>query len=104
MATRNGQPIDLIWVLFNVAGQAIANFTNEANEITQADPRTENCQASVNVKKPNGPQQALVKVVADSGWIETLPVGLQNQIDRVFTEDDHDEAVAIVTSAEWLPL
>lgn len=102
MATRGGQPIDLIWILFNVAGAAIANFTSEANGKSQEDERTANCVASVNQKKLNGPPKALIKVVANSAWTQTLPVGLQNQIERVFTEADHNEAVAIVTASDWV--
>lgn len=101
MATRNGQPIDLIWILFNVAGQAVENFTDEVNGKSQQDARTANCVASVNIKSVPGQPMALVKVPADSAWVDTLPQGLQNQIEQVFTESNHAEALALVMSPDW---
>lgn len=85
MATRNGQPIDLIWIQFGVAGAAVSQFMDAAQAEFDSDPRTENCVASVTQRQVGGQPKALVKVNAQSNWTSTLPQGLQNQIERVFT-------------------
>jgi hypothetical protein len=89
----------MIWVLFTPAGQN--NFKTAAKARHNVDHRTAHCEASVNVSTVS-PQRALVKVNADVSWVSTLSVGMQNQIERVFTKFDHADAVALVRSDEWL--
>lgn len=106
MATRDGQPLNLVWVLVNLrASQIDAFFATVAvlhgNRLPTAILSV-NRSVGWNSTPPTGLRQALVKIATmEADLLTALTPGAANAVIRVFTEADHSEARALVSSVEW---
>ena len=92
MAMRDGRPIDLIWVLVDWTHPGTADLLVAA-EVAHRE-RLPHARLSVNRFNKI---QALVKIATtEDAFRARLPAQLQDAIIRVYTEADHNEAVALV--------
>ncbi len=95
MATRSGQNIDLIWVHVNALHSKIAQLMDAARLQHEGQG---DFTLSVNMKADGS--EALVKVAGVlTDWIAGKPWA--GPVLRVFTETDHDQAVALATDPAW---
>jgi hypothetical protein len=98
MAKRNGLPLDLIWVLVDLTNARSADLlTAAATKVGQIIPG-----ATLSVNRNIAGTQALVKVTdTDASFRASLAGPVRAAIIRTFTEVDHVEALAMVTTVEW---
>jgi len=98
MAKRNNVPIDIIWVHVNTLHVDYAKALTAATLLHES---MGDIKISVNLNKDG--TEAVIKVAgALLNWVTGKP--FSGAVIRVFTEADHDEAVALVTAANWPPL
>ncbi len=97
MTKRDNQPIDIIWIHVSLAHARYADALSAATILHESQSRL---KVSVNVKADG--TEALIKVVgAKATWLTDKP--FKAAVLRVFTEADHDEAVAMVRDPIWEP-
>ena len=92
MAMRDGQPIDLIWVLVDWTHPGTADLLAAA-EVAHRE-RVPEARLSVNRFVKN---RALVKIaIAEGAFRARLPPQAKEAIIRTYTEADHKDALALV--------
>ena len=98
MAARNNRPINVIWVLTDLAHASVNALLAVAGTRHQA--RLPDAVLSITRNLAN--TQALVKIAnTEAGFRAALTVAAQGAIIRVFTEADHAEAHAMLRGAAW---
>lgn len=97
MFRRKGRPIDLVWVHLNLSNLRANDFLADA----QAKVNERIPEAQLSVARNLANTEALVKVTATLAEIQALPNPVRNAIIRIYTESDHDEAVALVHGPTW---
>jgi hypothetical protein len=96
--TRDGQDFPMIWVLVDMTHPRAENLVTAA-ETTHAQKCPE-AQLSVNRNVAN--TQALVKIACTEAELRARLTGqVEAAILRIYTEVDHAEAVALVSSTAW---
>ncbi len=98
MVKRNNIALDIIWLHVSLAH---AQFAEALAAVTVLHENQGKFKISVNVKADD--TEALIKLVgAKANWLTGKP--FEAAVFRVFTEADHDEAVALVRDPIWEPL
>lgn len=99
MATRDGAPIDLVWLETDLTEVRSVELSSALGVRHKA--RVPNAELSVNANADG--TRGLIKVAASEGDLTSrISATVRAGVVRVFTEADHDEAVALVTSPAWL--
>jgi hypothetical protein len=97
MAKRDDIQLDLIWVHVDMTHRRAEDFLAAAEaQIEQVIPGAE-----LSVNRNIAGTEALVKVTGTTDFVTSLPGLVQNAVIRTFTEADHAEALAMVTTVEW---
>lgn len=94
MAKRNSGNFDLIWVHLDATHPAYGAILDTCRRMHE---QYDALKLSVNLKDDG--TEALVKVAVKSDWHALSAWG--PALIRVYTEDDHAEAVALVRSPQW---
>ena len=107
MATRDGEALDLVWVHVALTHNQIDAFFATVDALHRNRLATAilsvNRSVGWNAAPPTGLRQALVKVATNAtAMLAALLPAARNVIIRTYTEADHHEALALVTTVEWV--
>jgi hypothetical protein len=101
MAQRDKLPIELIWVLVDLGQPQVNALINVA--AAHHKNKVANAELSVNRNVAN--TQALIKIAdTENGFRNALSGAAQTAIVRVFTEAEHEIALALVKDPAWEPV
>ena len=101
MAQRDKLPIELIWVLVDLGAAQV----NALIAVAGARHRNSVAGAELSVNRNVAGTQALVKIAStENGFRNALSGAAQNAIVRVFTEAEHEIALALVRDPAWEPI
>ena len=104
MATRNGVPLDIVWVHARVGPPGPALVESELRFYLDAKqdeyPGLEDAVISI-IKRSDNSEWLVKCPNATVAYIESSPSWVTNKVIRIFTEADHDEAKDLLNSGGW---